>query len=707
MKSSAKWLAVVAVALLAPPAAGLVGALSAAAQTPPPAASPEDARAQAYYHYTLGRLHLELAGDFNRGDHLRRAIDEFKEALQHDPHASEVVVQLAEAYRRSGRIREAVVEARALAEKDPDNIAAHRLLGRIYFQTLGEPESGTVPKETLQLAIQEYEHITRLAPDDDDALLDLARLHRINNDVPNAEATLKRLLEQDPGSEVALAALASIYSESGEYQKAVELLTEATAQAPSSRLLATLAFAYEQEAEACKDQAGCSPAGHYENAIESYRRALQLDNKNFELRRKLAETLLNAERGEEALAEYQALAAADPEDAEVLMRVAQIYRFQKRVPEAREWLERAKQLDPDNLEIGFQESLLYESEGNFDGAIAVLSTLAARMTRASGVYSAEEKNGRAVVLGRLGTLYRENEKFDEAVQVFEMLLPLGEGEARQGYAQTAETQRQARRFEAAEATLEQALTRFPQDRNFNVQKAMLLSEQGELEAALAIVRAELEEAPEDRALFLVLAQIYERNKHFPNAEESLDQAEQLSRTPRELEDIHFLRGAVFERQKKYAEAEEQFRRALELNPKSALTLNYLGYMLADQNLKLAESVELLKRAVELEPHNGAYLDSLGWAYYRLEKYELAEDYLLRATNRLSRDPTIHDHLGDLYFKTARLNEAVAAWERALAAWQTTPPTEHDEEIVAKLEKKLHELKVRLARETQAPKKPQP
>ena len=687
MKSSAKWLTTVAVALLA-------GALCAVAQTPPAATDTSDARAQAYYHYTLGRLHLELAGDFNRGDHLRRAIDEFKESLKHDPYASEVVVQLAEAYRRSGRIREAVVEARALVEKNPDNIGAHRLLGRIYFQTLGEPESGTVPKETLQLAIQEYEHITRLAPDDDDALLDLARLHRINNDVPRAEATLKRLLEQDPGSEVALAALASIYSESGEYQKAVDLLTAATAQAPSSRLLATLAYAYEQ-------------AGNHDNAIESYRRALQLDNKNFELRRRLAETLLNAERGEEALAEYQALAEADPEDAEVLMRVAQIYRFQKRIPEAREWLERAKQLDPDNLEIGFQESLLYESEGNFEAAITVLSTLVARMTRASGLYSAEERNGRAVVLGRLGTLYRENEKFDEAVQVFEMLLPLGEDEARQGFAQMAETQRQARRFEAAEATLEQALTRFPEDRNFNVQKAMLLSEQGKLEPAVALVNAELEEAPEDRSLYLVLAQIYERNKHYPKAEESLDKAEQLSRGPRELEDIHFLRGAVFERQKKYAPAEEQFRRALELNPKSALTLNYLGYMLADQNMKLQESVELLKQAVELDPHNGAYLDSLGWAYYRLEKYELAEDYLLRATNRLSRDPTIHDHLGDLYFKTGRLNEAVAAWGRALAAWQTTPPTEHDDEVVAKLEKKLHDLKVRLARETQAPKKPQP
>jgi tetratricopeptide (TPR) repeat protein len=122
-------------------------------------------------------------------------------------------------------------------------------------------------------------------------------------------------------------------------------------------------------------------------------------------------------------------------------------------------------------------------------------------------------------------------------------------------------------------------------------------------------------------------------------------------------------------------------------------------MLADANIKLPESVELLKKAVELDPYNGAYLDSIGWAYYRLEKYDLAEDYLLRAVSRVSRDATIHDHLGDLYFKTGRLHEAAAQWERALAAWQATSPTEHDSDAVAKVEDKLHTVKMRLARET--------
>ncbi|MBI2956375.1 MAG: tetratricopeptide repeat protein [Acidobacteria bacterium] len=661
--------------------------LAAAASSAPEKDKQIDARAKAYYHFSLGYLYESLAGNFSRSEYLSKAIEQYKEALKYDPGSAELTVQLAEAYRRSGRIREAVLEAKQLLADDPDNIAAHRLLGRIYFQTLGDLNAPGTPQQTLGLAIEEYEHITRLDPQDAEALLDLARLYRLANDLPKAEAALKKLLAQEPQSEVALAALASIYSDAGDYEKAVKLLAEATSQTDSARLLGSLGYAYEQ-------------AGNYENAIQSYRRALQYDADNLELRRRLAETLLTAERIEEALAEYKVLAEADPEDAQSFLRLAQIYRHQRRYDDARQALERAKQLDPDDLELGFQEALLEEAQGRFDAAIAVLSHLVARMTRASGQYSQEETRSRSLVLEKLGLLYRDVEKFDEAVEVFEMMLPLDEEAARRGYHHLTDTLRQARRYEPARSTVQQALERFPGDRNFTIQLALLHSDQGELDAALALLDSLLSESPDDRAVHLTRAQIYERHKRWPEAEQAVAEAEKLSRSPAELEGVYFMRGALFERQKKYDLAEEQFRKTLELDPDSAITLNYLGYMFADQNMKLEESVELIQRALELEPHNGAYLDSLGWAYFRLNKFDLAEDYLLRAVNRLSRDPTIHDHLGDLYFKTGRLELAVQAWERALEEWKQTPQVEFDAEAVARLEEKLHSLKVRLAKETQ-------
>lgn len=669
--------------------------LLTAQQAPPPApapapTSPAEAKALAYYHYTLAHLYEDLAGDFAHSDYLRKAIEEYKEALKYDPDSTELTVDLADAYRRSGRIREAVLEAQQLLKNNPDNLSAHRLLGRIYFQTLGEPQPGAPPKQTLALAIEEYENIARLAPDDTDALLVLARLYRMSNDLPHAEATLKKLLSVEPQSETGLAALALLYSDQGDYQKAIDLLQGAAGGSSSSRLMASLAYAYEQ-------------AGDFAHAVETYRRALQHDKENLDLRRRLAESLLRADRPDEALAEYQAVLDADPEDAQSYLRLSQIYRHQRRFPEARAALDKAKELAPDNLEIGFNESLMEEAQGEFRKAIAVLSEMVARMTRASGQYSPDEMQSRGLVLERLGILYRQTEAYDEAVQVFKLMLELDEQGAQRAYGQTAEIYRQARQLDTALATVRQGLERFPEDRDLKLQLASLLGDNGELEPAVTLARSLLANTPEDRPLHLALAQIYQVNKHFPEAEAEVTEAEKLSQSSGERETALFLRGAIFERQKKYAPAEEQFRQALAINPESAATLNYLGYMFADQGVKLEESVKLIQRALTLDPYNGAYLDSLGWAYFKLNQLDQAEAYLLRAVERVSHDPTVQDHLGDLYYKSGRLHLAEKAWERSREEWQRTPPTEYDAEAFARVEDKLKRVKVRLAQET--PKKP--
>lgn len=665
----------------------LVSPLLAGAGDSPlaPPAPGAEARANAYYHFTLAHMYEEMAQLFRRSDYLQRAIEEYKEALKYDPASAALAVELADAYRRSGRIREAVLEAKQLLEIDADNLAAHRLLGHIYFQTLGELQPDSPAQQTLALAIGEYEHIARLDPKDTEALLKLARLHRMNNDLAAAEAVLKQLLAVEPQSESGLAALALLYSDRGEYQKAIDLI-EAT-EAPSSRVLISLGYAYEQ-------------SNDFEKAIQTYRRALQHDNDNLEVRRRLAESLLRVERADEALIEYRALAEAGPEDAQAQLRLSQIYRHQHRFSEAQLALERAKELAPDNLEISFHEALLYEAQGDFRGAIEVLTDMLARMTRLSGEYKPQEQRSRSIVLERLGTLHRQVEAFDEAVEVFELLLPLGEEEARRGYTQIAETQRQARRLDAALMATQQALERFPDEPDFKVQLASLLSDRGDLEQAVQLVRGLLDGSSADRQLYLTLAQMYERHKRFAEAETALDEAEKLSQAGVEMEFVHFLRGAIYERQKMLDRAEEQFRLVLEMNAESAITLNYLGYMFADEGMKLEESVELIQRALEIDPYNGAYLDSLGWAYFKLEQLDKAEEYLLRARERLSRDPTIHDHLGDVYYQTGRLRLAEKAWERAREEWQRSSQTEFDADVFARLEEKLRTLKLRLAQETQ-------
>ena len=116
-------------------------------------------------------------------------------------------------------------------------------------------------------------------------------------------------------------------------------------------------------------------------------------------------------------------------------------------------------------------------------------------------------------------------------------------------------------------------------------------------------------------------------------------------------------------------AEAMLRDLIKNDPLDAIALNSLGYMLAERGgpaARLDEAVTLIQRALKVEPDNPSYLDSLGWAYFQQGKLALADPPLSTAADKLPRNSVIQDHLGDLRLKQNRRDDAIAAWERALA-----------------------------------------
>ena len=75
---------------------------------------------------------------------------------------------------------------------------------------------------------------------------------------------------------------------------------------------------------------------------------------------------------------------------------------------------------------------------------------------------------------------------------------------------------------------------------------------------------------------------------------------------------------------------------------------------------------MVKKAVDSDPINGAFLDSLGWVYFKMNRLDLAEQFLKRAVAFAATNATMYDHLGDLYYKTGRFQEAQASWTKGLA-----------------------------------------
>jgi tetratricopeptide (TPR) repeat protein len=198
-----------------------------------------------------------------------------------------------------------------------------------------------------------------------------------------------------------------------------------------------------------------------------------------------------------------------------------------------------------------------------------------------------------------------------------------------------------------------------------------------------------------------LGQIDVRLRRWKDAEDAFDKADPLTTKKEDKTYMLFLRGELAERQKHYEPAEQYFRQALDLDPANAMTLNYLGYMLADKSMRLPEALKMIRKAVDLEPMNGAYLDSLGWVYFKMGEYELAEDNLRQAVVRDQTDPTVHEHMGDLYEKTGRIRQAAEQWELSLTEFAKSSPADVEPGDVAKVQKKLESARVKLANKDSA------
>ncbi|HYL10912.1 MAG TPA: tetratricopeptide repeat protein [Candidatus Acidoferrales bacterium] len=653
-------------------------------------ASPDDAktRSEIYYDLAMGhfyeKMYEQMYESSSRSDYANQAIELYKKAYALDPKSSVIGERLAEMYWKTQRIRDAVLEAQQVLKRDPDDVAAHRLLGRIYVRSLGDGTPSAAQSTTVDRAVEQYREILRLDPQDTEAALWLSRLYRLQNQHGKAEQTLRDLLKRDPQNESGVEQLTQLLADEGKSADAILLLEGIVQRSPTPNLLDMLGDAYTQAKDPAK-------------AEMAFRKAVELDPSEASHRRGLGQSLLTQEKYKEALEQYQKLAEMEPDDAETYLRLSQAYRGLHQLDLAEQTLLRARQHAPGSLEVIYNEAMLYESQGRFEDSIRVLSDAAATVKAQSPVTPSSRRT-LAALYQQLGRLYREVGRYPAAINTFQEMLRLGDEEERHARVLIVDTYRQAKDLPHALEEARKALQLYPKDPPLRTTYAMLLGEKGDTDEGVRILKSLLTGKEADRELQLDISQVYERGRRYAEAEEAARAAEKIPGRPADNEMVWFMLGAIYERQKMFDRAETEFRRVLEVNPRNAAVLNYYGYMLGDLGIRLEEARALVQRALVEDPYNGAYLDSLGWIYYKQNRFSEAETSLLKAVERESRDPTIHGHLGDVYFKTGRPDLAAAEWEKSLAEWHRALPTETEEDKVAELEKKIAGLKHRVAQD---------
>jgi tetratricopeptide (TPR) repeat protein len=672
-----------------PPAPAAKGTPARNASLPDVGANATPDTASAYFHFMMAHEYEEMATTFGRSEYATRAIEEYKMALNADPASKYLNSHLAELYFRTGRIKEAVVAAQDRIKQDPNDLDAHRLLADVYLRSLGDNTQQEVSGQMLKLAIGEFQKIVQLEPNNPEDHLMLARLYAADHASAQAEGELAAARKIDPGSEETALIASQFYTDMGDTKRAIDVLKGLPDDDQTSRTESQLGKTYDQQ----KDTG---------DAIAAYRKALDLEPDDLDTERKLAADLQADNQPDQALQAWKDIAAGDPSDAEAQLQIAEIDERNNKFDDALAAVKKAHELAPDSLDIQFHEGMIDDALGRLDDATRVYEQLATATEHPSGQYSDEEKGNYATVLVHLAEVYREQNRPDQAVGTYEKMASLGGDLQSQAYDQEVETWREAHDYDKAVAVAKTAVAKMPKSNDARLTLARQLADTGHADEGITMAKNLLQADPKDMEVYFQMSQIYTDLRQWKDASDTLDAAEKLASKKEDQTMVLFERAMMADRAKRYDEAEADFRKVLAVQPDNALTLNNFGFMLADRGVKLDEALAMIRKAVQLEPTNYAYLDSLGWAYFRLGQYTQAEDNLQRAISRGASDPTVHDHLGDVYEKTGRLKLAAAQWELSLNEYAHTVQADMDAGDMGKVQKKLDSARVRLARESGSP-----
>ncbi len=584
-------------------------------------------RADSYYHFSLAKMY-HLREEFSS------AVAEFEKALEAHPASASIRTEMAKTLLQMGEITKAVQRCTEATELDPEGVDAHYLLGRIYYRTRSQPHM-------RERALGEFERVLEIDPNHLEALHDAAELSFEDRRFERAAELFQRLRRLNPGIVGAYYSEARARLELNQPRRAIESLEQGlVVRDDIPEYLLLLAELYRRE-------------GELEDALRVYRRGLA-HGPEPRLNEEMARTLVALGRGEEAIPVLEKVVEMQPQEAPLRLDLARAYRQARNLDRAAEVLGELAEGDPENIQVAFE--------------LASVLTLMGDRLRASRKFEAllassdpVAERHRRVFLTNLALLREREGRHDEAVEMLREVLAEDPGDLDVQLRLFYIYQETSRREEALALTAE-LIAEHGENPYVLVARGRALAASDRLDEAADLLRAGIPNSADPELLYLAYSQLYVTREEFETAQAVIEDG--LADFPAS-ERLRFQLGAIFERQKNYSAAEDEFQRLLSSNPDFADVLNYLGYMLAEKGIRLDEALGYIQRAVELDPYNGAYLDSLGWVYFKQDNLEKAEIHLREAVRLQSSDPVILEHLGDLYVRKGKPEEARRYYEKSL------------------------------------------
>lgn len=423
--------------------------------------------------------------------------------------------------------------------------------------------------------------------------------------------------------------------------------------------------------------------------------------------------LLLESRWEDAAKFFHKVLETSPQASKIHNYLATCYFQLNEKEKALSHAEKVARLSPDDFGVHYTLGNIYENEGDEIKAIGALERanncatehigkvyLSDMLHRLAGLYLKNKSPGKAAiiykkiledkltdgpskVLFKLGQIYFEEEKFEEAKNEFVKAREHGPNFESLNFF-LAICYEEIGEFENAIAELVSFIEDQPDVWRVRVSLSNLYEKiekfdlvEVEREKVVNILKKNIDEGTSNLRERLVLGQIFQMRGENIQAIEVLRAAVSKDTSSDDigmLTEMHLLMSNIFYEMNDDDNVVKILRKVLQIDPDCHQASNFLGFFFVENGENYEEALSLIENALSFEPENGAYLDSLGWAYYKIAnehddgKVMLALQKLIEAS-KYAEDPEILEHIGDVNYSLGMWDEAQKRWEGALNKWQ--------------------------------------
>lgn len=528
-----------------------------------------------------------------KGDYANSVI-EYQDALRIDPNAG-IYFALAKDYLFLNKLPLALQNANKSVELDSSKIDYYNLLSDIYITARQYDSAAVVLQKVIKLDSTDISSYYRLA-----------RIYEGNKPLQAIEIYNKITGIIGPDWDV-LTHVAELYSGLGEYKEAASSIKSLLTIEPNNNGLKMILSEYYFKAKM------------YDNALKIVDDIIASEPENAGAHERKAQIYLGMNKWTEAAKEYSFLLKQPNITLEQKIRIGAIY-FDQSLKDST--------LMPitKGLFEAIDKDTSYWQVKMYLGAIAT-----SEKNDSLGIhyFKAATKLARWNAEGwvRLGGLYFDNHKYDEAVKL-----------------------------------MTEAIKYFPEDFRVNLILGLALSQNGKYyDSRGYLQKAAILDSTDITALSaygFTLSQLKENDEAIIYLEKA------LAISPNDINLLGTL-GLIFDTQKKWNECDSIYQKALSIDSSNALINNNYAYSLSERGIKLDEALRMSTLAVKAEPKNSAYLDTMGWIYFKMGNYTEAEKYVQESLTIGGDKSDELEHLGDIESKMGNKDKAIQIWQKAL------------------------------------------